>query len=201
VDKEKLIKLVSLKLSIREIAKEFGVSPSTVRYYLKKFELKTIGYKKTVNWTKQLLVIAVKNSHSKSEVLRKLGLKIRSGNFQTLEKYASLYEINLSELKFDFGISSTKNGFQKRLTLDDIFSFPSKTNNTKTVKKRALEEGFLENKCYECQQEPNWNGKPLVLQLDHINGDRADNRVSNLRILCPNCHSQTDTFCSKQARK
>jgi hypothetical protein len=48
---------------------------------------------------------------------------------------------------------------------------------------------------------PNWNNKGLVLQLDHINGVHNDNRVENLRILCPNCHSQTDTFCAKNIKK
>jgi hypothetical protein len=52
--------------------------------------------------------------------------------------------------------------------------------------------------CSECGQLPEWNGKPLVLQVDHINGDPTDNRPENLRFLCPNCHTQTDTFAGRK---
>lgn len=55
--------------------------------------------------------------------------------------------------------------------------------------------------CEECGQTSIWNGKPLVLHIDHINGDDSDHRLENLRILCPNCHTQTHTWGYKGARK
>ena len=51
-------------------------------------------------------------------------------------------------------------------------------------------------KCKECGISEKWNNKPIILHLDHINGINNDNRLENLRFLCPNCHSQTDTYCS-----
>ncbi|QZE11799.1 hypothetical protein SEA_FRANCOB_241 [Streptomyces phage Francob] len=72
----------------------------------------------------------------------------------------------------------------------------SDTRRNSTVRKAILDGDLISYVC-ECGQGPEWNGKPLVLQLDHINGDAYDNRLENLRFLCPNCHTQTDTFCGR----
>lgn len=69
-------------------------------------------------------------------------------------------------------------------------AFYAKSSRLKT---RLLKEGLLEEVCALCGQLPTWNGKPLVLQLDHENGIPWDNRLSNLRILCGHCHSQQPT--------
>lgn len=66
------------------------------------------------------------------------------------------------------------------------------------LKKRALAAGYIENKCSICSLGPEWNGKPLTLQLDHINGKNNDHRPENLRTLCPNCHTQTETYAGRR---
>lgn len=66
-----------------------------------------------------------------------------------------------------------------------------------TVKKRLIEKQLVEYKCKICGLLPEWNNIPLVLELDHINGNYADNRIENLRLLCPNCHSQQPTSKGK----
>lgn len=73
--------------------------------------------------------------------------------------------------------------------------------NTSTLRCRLLKAGLLQNVCSICASPPIWNNKHLTLQLDHINGVRSDNRITNLRILCPNCHTQTDTFAGKISQK
>jgi hypothetical protein len=67
---------------------------------------------------------------------------------------------------------------------------------THSLKKGLLREGVLEPHCYECGITE-WRGRPAPLQLDHVNGDRTDNRRENFRLLCPNCHAQTPTYCGK----
>lgn len=65
----------------------------------------------------------------------------------------------------------------------------------KIVKRAIIRDKVIPHECQECGNAGEYNGRPLTLQLDHINGVNNDNRIENLRFLCPNCHSQTDTFC------
>jgi hypothetical protein len=68
------------------------------------------------------------------------------------------------------------------------------------VLRRALQQSGMPYLCKICGQGPSWNGSPLVIQVDHINGFRWDDRRDNLRFLCPNCHTQTPTFCGRNRR-
>lgn len=72
---------------------------------------------------------------------------------------------------------------------------------TTSVKKFIILHKLIKYQCSLCSIVDSHNGKPLVLHLDHINGIRTDNRLENLRFLCPNCHSQTDTYCGKNKGK
>lgn len=73
--------------------------------------------------------------------------------------------------------------------------------NSSYIKRCCFKYNLLQEKCYACGIGPTWNGKPLTLQLDHIDGNRYNNDLDNLQILCPNCHSQTPTFASKRTRE
>lgn len=104
-------------------------------------------------------------------------------------------------LKFGFSAASWTKAVRRgelrartlRLTLEELFQ---KQRSRSTVKRHLLRAGILFNVCEECGLDE-WRGKPISIQVDHRNGIRDDHRIENLRMLCPNCHSQTDTFGAK----
>jgi len=69
----------------------------------------------------------------------------------------------------------------------------AKAKGRSNIKRRLIAAGLLENRCEECGLTE-WLGERLTVQIDHINGVKADYRLENLRMLCPNCHSQTETY-------
>jgi len=69
------------------------------------------------------------------------------------------------------------------------------------LKERLIKQNLIKYECQECYNDGNYNNKKLVLQLDHINGVNNDNKISNLRFLCPNCHTQQDTYAAKNIKK
>lgn len=82
---------------------------------------------------------------------------------------------------------------------EDIFTENSRYAN-ELVKQRIVNQELLEYRCSKCSLD-SWQGESIVLDLDHINGDNCDNRLENLRYLCPNCHSQTDTYKGRNKNK
>jgi Zn finger protein HypA/HybF involved in hydrogenase expression len=96
------------------------------------------------------------------------------------------------------GIGINKN--MPRVSLKEILDGQHPHYQTYKLKVRLLEEGIKENKCENCGLD-SWNGQSINCELDHKDGNRNNHKIENLRILCPNCHSQTDTFRSKNIKK
>lgn len=98
------------------------------------------------------------------------------------------------------GKGKTKTPSKQKITLDEILSGNRPNTNRGIIKREMLAEGKLEYKCYECGINE-WRGKSLSLHLEHKNGDNTDHREENLTLLCPNCHSQTPTYCGRNKGK
>jgi len=100
-----------------------------------------------------------------------------------------------------FSKTKAANKSSTKYSLDDILIENSNYKNISRLKTRLINENKLEYKCAICGNTGEWNNNPLVLQLDHINGKHNDHRLENLRFLCPNCHSQTETYSGKNKNK
>lgn len=98
------------------------------------------------------------------------------------------------------GLKFKNKGSSPKIPLSEILEGKHGYYPTGKLKKRLIAEEVLEYKCSECGLTE-WNGKKIVLQLDHKNGVSTDHRLENLRFMCPNCHSQTDTWCGKNIGK
>lgn len=107
-------------------------------------------------------------------------------HFNSFKKYALIYGC----YKPNHGAKGTKKNIGKRICSIEQYATRA------SVKKRILEENLLEYKCDICGIFK-WNSKPISLHLDHINGINSDHKLENLRFLCPNCHSQTNTYTGK----
>lgn len=139
----------------------------------------------------------IKTSKSYSECLSKIGLTTRGGSSSKILK-ERINELNLSIDHFE--TTKTPEGIYKKIPLSEICVQNSTYKSTSKLKITLVKAKILEYKCSICELSE-WLGKPISLQLDHINGINNDNRIENLRLLCPNCHSQTDTYAGKKLKK
>lgn len=152
-------------------------------------------------YTQEQFIQAWLSSKTIGEVARKLGCNHSGGGYVVLR--AAAEQLNLpTEHMIEYGLNVGP-GYNhlKFIPLSEILIENSTYTNITRLKIRLLREGLLAAKCYEddCGLTE-WKGKPISLQLDHVNGDKLDHRIENLRLLCPNCHSQTETFAGKNKR-
>ena len=149
--------------------------------------------------TDEQFVKLIKNSTNISEVLFKLGYSIKgnSWGFSQVRKRMDDLNIDVSEFKGkSAAIEKTK---QASLTSEMLLRENCK-HNRNCLRRFIIKNKLLPYKCAICGALE-WNGKTLSLELDHINGINNDNRLENLRFLCPNCHSQTTTYGSRNQQR
>lgn len=136
----------------------------------------------------------IKQHHSWCRCARDLGLSTSGGNAShQLKKRCK--ELNCDTSHFNAQQDAQK--VSQKYTLEEIMVENSTYTNTTKFKERLIRANLMEYKCALCGNPGEWNGKTLILQLDHINGNHHDHRLENLRFLCPNCHSQTETFSGR----
>lgn len=88
-------------------------------------------------------------------------------------------------------------GKAQRLPIEQLLKRPNTANTRRSLRKRLLKDNLVEEVCQMCGLGPVWKGKPLTLQIDHIQGKKPIKTLADIRLLCPNCHSQTSTYAGR----
>lgn len=139
----------------------------------------------------ETLSTAVATSTSMIQTIKKLYPRYSAGLIPTVQKYINLWNLSTEHWLGQCWAKGVKR--PPKTPEQEIFVLGS------NVKRSTVKSAFMRYAKYACSEcgISEWQGRKLTLQLDHINGVRNDNRLENLRLMCPNCHSQTDTFAGK----
>lgn len=156
-------------------------------------------------YTRELMEVVVRESRSYIQVLNKLGLRQTGSANTRIREIIRVLGLDTSHFT---GIGSNRGsshvGGPKKKTWQEILvrdRFGNGRKEPSRILRRALIESGVPEFCKHCGCGTEWNGKPLSLQIDHVDGNCIDNTPTNLRFLCPNCHSQTSTFGSKNFKR
>lgn len=155
-----------------------------------------------VKWTREILEPVVAESASVYEVLRRLGLAPVGGHHANISRRIKAYGIDTSH--FTPVVRTERQRLNQRrrtpaeILVEDTSDDARRTPGSRL--KRAMRELGMEERCSLCGVESVWLGEPLPLEVDHIDGNWRNNRLENLRLLCPNCHSTTDSYRGRGKR-
>lgn len=171
--------------------RNFGLTPNRATFFIFIF-----FYMSKYDWSKERIEKAIKLSDSYSETLRKLGIPTSGRNSDTLKSKIKQYDLDVSHFTFRSHYKAEDDN--DKYIPAKVYLVKGSTISSNRLKTKLIKEGIKENKC----ENPNcpcksgyWLDNLLVCQLHHIDGDNTNNELSNLQMLCPNCHSQTDNFC------
>lgn len=151
-------------------------------------------------WTDTDLIDAVATSRSLRHVIHRLGLVPAGGNYVHVSKRIQMLELSTEHFTGQGWLRGIKRPFKNEKPLKQILIRHSSFQSHK-LKLRLFKEGKKKQLCEECGWAKSADNGRIPLELDHINGDRTDNRITNLRILCPNCHSLKPTHRGRNKKR
>ena len=163
-----------------------------------------MGKKHSPIWVvnRDLFIQAFHESETLVEMYKNIGFHgyLRGGLYKTIKQRILEEGLDVNEILNRSKKAMAKHlaCHRKRKDTDEYLVLGSKIRTT-DLKRRLINEGYVANACSKCGLGPEWDSLPLTFHLHHKNGNSRDNRLENLCLLCPNCHSQTDTYCSKKA--
>lgn len=137
-----------------------------------------------------------------TDIINAVGYTSLSDNNKTLKEVALYFSIDLTT--FNMNHAKHMKSSNRKGNLIDNLSYSELIESTKTrstIKRYIISKNLIPYVCSECGNDGIYNGKPLTLQLDHIDGNPINNNLENLRFLCPNCHTQTDTYAGRKINK
>lgn len=147
-------------------------------------------------FTEAQLRDAIAQSRCWAEVLRWLNYRSAGGNWKTLKKYAQEWNISVDHFDADAVVRDALRG-RRSIPMSEVL-VPNSNYSRGQLKRRLLVEGLKPRRCELCGQDEDWRGSQMALILDHINGVPDDNRLENLRIVCPNCAAIFPTHCGRK---
>lgn len=139
--------------------------------------------RKYTKWTKEALESIVLNATSYAECLRKMNLVEAGGNYKNLQRNIDKFNIDTSHM-----LGQAHNSGKEIKSFENL-------QNPHFIKKRLIKE--IGHVCQKCLLT-HWNGIPITIELEHIDGNNRNNEKTNLMLLCPNCHSQTSTWRNRK---
>lgn len=153
---------------------------------------------------KNEIIGIIKQSYCRLDALKKLNWDTRTYGYRKLNKFINENNVDISHFDTKQEIYEKtlgKSNVNKKKPIEIYLVSGSTHQNTSSLKKRLYKEGFKKPICEECGQDENWRGNRISMILDHINGVHDDNRIENLRILCPNCNAALPTHCGKNSKR